>query len=253
MVGASPGADSALPPVATWLTPALSAVVPGSGQLLTRRDRGAIYLVVEAFLATRYLSLRREARRERDRFRELAFTVARGVFNPTMRDTAFAYFEQMEKFVESGPFDLDPGPDLLPPSDERTFNGSIWALARQTFFSDPDSMPARDSEEYRRAVAFYRRRAVGPNFQWTWRNAGLEQDLFRQSIRQSDEAFRRATQQLGLLLVNHLLSAVDAFVSYRLAQNGPPLKIRSSLWRGRGRGPGTGRAWRTAIVLEVSF
>ena len=236
-------------PGATWLTPILSAVVPGSGQLFTRRDHGAIYLVAEALLVTRYLSFRREAHRERARFRDLAFTVARGQFNPTARDTVFEYFEQMEEFIESGPFDLDPGPDFLPPTDERTFNGAMWALARQTFFTNPDSIPLRDSEEYARAVAFYQRRAVGPAFQWSWRNAGLEQDLFRRSIRQSDEAFRRTTQQLGLLLVNHLLSAVDAFVSYRLEHNGRPLRIRSSLWHA---GPGRG-AVEAAVVLEVVF
>ncbi|MFQ6047053.1 MAG: hypothetical protein ACE5PT_11990 [Gemmatimonadales bacterium] len=202
--------------------------------MLTGRERGAIYLVVEAFLVTRYVALRREAHRERDHFLELSFSVARRAFDPATRDTAFQYFEQMEKFIESGPFDLDPGPGFLPATDERTFNGSVWALARQTFFANPDSTPPEDSPEYQRAVEFYRQRAVGPSYQWSWRNAGLEQDLFRQSIRRSDEAFRRATQQLGLLLANHLLSAIDAFISYRLTLNGRPVQLGAALlnWKG---------------------
>lgn len=217
------------------LNVAASIAVPGSGQLLSGRDRGAIFVITEALLVTRFVAMQAEGRRERDRYLDLALTVARGAFTPSQRDTAFEYFEQMQRFIESGPFDTDAGPMLVPPTDDRTFNGSIWALARTTFFEDPDNIPPPDSEEYQRAIQFYRERAVGPNFQWSWRNAGLEQDLFGQSIRQSDEAFRRATQQLGLMLANHLLSALDAFISYRLSQNGRQVELSSGIWPGGGR------------------
>ncbi len=218
---------------ASWVRPVSSALVPGSGQLLAGQDRGAIYVVAETFFLARFLSLRGEGRRERDRFQELAFTVARASFRPARQDTAFEYFEEMEKFVESGPFDTDPGPALVPPTDERTFNGRIWALARQTFFVDPDVTPDPGSAEFQRALEFYRGRAIGPNFQWSWRNAGLEQDLFRQSIRNSDGAFRQATQFLGLLLANHLLSAIDAFISHRLGRRATSVEVRSTIWGAR--------------------
>jgi hypothetical protein len=131
----------------------------------------------------------------------------------------------MGRYVESGPFDADPGPGFEPPTDERTYNGQIWALARRTFFPDFDQPPPLDSPEYQRALAFYTARAIGPAFQWSWRNAGLEQDLYRQTIRQSDDAFRAAMQNLGLLLANHVLSAVDAFVSERLSGNARPITL----------------------------
>lgn len=223
---------------ATWARPLASAVIPGTGQLLAGRERGALYLVAEAFFLTRFLARNAEGRRERDRYRELARVVARGAFDPVSVDTTFEYYEQMAKFVESGPFDTDPGPPVQPASDERTYNGQIWALARRTFFPDPDAVLPVDSPEYQRALAFYSQRAIGPNFEWSWRNAGLEQDLFRQSIRQSDEAFRQASQELGLLLANHVLSAVDAFVSERLSRPGREVAIRSGmrLLHGWGRG-----------------
>lgn len=235
-------------PAVTALHALASAAVPGAGQLLGGRDRGALYAVGEALLLTRFLAFQAEGRRERQRFRDLAFTVARGPFSPMARDTAFEYFEEMGKFIESGPFDVDPGPALVPPTDERTFNGSMWALARETFFADPDSVPPPDSEAYQRAIAFYRDRAVGPNFRWSWRNAGLEQDLFRQSIRQSDEAFRRATQQLGLMLANHLLSALDAFITHRLSQNDRRLGVQAGFWSVPSAG-----GWSAVVGVGVEF
>jgi hypothetical protein len=219
-----------------WLPPVSSLLIPGSGQLILGQERGAIYLVLEAFLLTRFFAFHSEGHREGDRFRELALTVARAPFAPAVPDTAFEYYEKVGDFIESGPYDTDAGPDLVPPDDERTFNGSQWALARRTFFPDPDNPPPTDSPEYQRALDFYRSRAVGPNFLWTWRNAGLEQDLFRQSIRQSDEAFRRATTQLGLLLANHLLSAVDAFISTRLGGVQRRVALESSVRRGAAAG-----------------
>jgi hypothetical protein len=190
------------------------------GQLLGGSERGALYLAAEALFLTRFLALQHDAATDAQQYRTLAFQVARGAFSPEVRDTVFEYFEAMSKYIESGPFDMDPGPDLVPPWDERTFNGRIWLLARQTYFANPDSIPPPTSAEYLQALDFYRRRAVGPNFRWSWRGAAIEQDLFRQTIRSSDQAYRRARDQLGLLLANHLLSAVDALVATRLRGRG---------------------------------
>lgn len=237
------------PERATWVRPLASALVPGTGQLLAARERGALYLVAEAFFLTRFLARNAEGRRERERYRELALVVARGPFGALVADTTFEYYEQMAKFVESGPFDTDPGPLVQPPTDERTYNGQIWALARRTFFVDPDAPPPPDSPEYERALAFYRERAIGPNFEWSWRNAGLEQDLFRQTIRQSDEAFRQASQELGLLLANHVLSAVDAFISERLSRSGRDVTVTS----GMRVLPGWGRGLDFAASVRIAF
>ncbi len=213
----------------SWMRPIASALVPGTGQLLGRKDRGVAYLVVEAFLITRFYAFTSEARRERQRYRDLAYTVARAGFDRSSRDTSFAYFEQLTKFNESGPFNTAPGPELLPPTDETTFNGSIWALARRTFFPDPDDPPPPDSPEYQRALQFYYQRAAGVGWEWSWTNASLEHELYRRSIRQSDTAFRRASQQLGLILANHVVSAVDVFMTERLAKRAPALRFETTL------------------------
>lgn len=237
------------PAHAEWVQPLASLLVPGMGQLMGHHDRGAIYLVAEAFFVTRYIAFGTEGRRKRNEYRNLAFVVARGAYAPTMQDTVFEYYEQMGRYIESGPYDTDPGSALVPPTDPRSYNGAIWALARRTYFTNPDSTPAVTSEEYQRAIAFYTRRAIGPDFQWSWRNAGLEQDLYRQTIHQSDEAFRRATQQLGLVLANHLVSAVDAFVSNRLAAHGVPVRVQSGFISPPRRGGDP--AW--SLTVNVSF
>jgi hypothetical protein len=219
------------PSRALWIRPLSSAAIPGTGQLLGSQDRGAVYLLAEALFLVRFFAEQQEGNREERHYKDLAFQVARKPFNPTIRDTAFTYFEQMARFVESGPFDIDPGPALVPPRDERTFNGWIWKLARETFFSNPDSMPSPESMEYQRALEFYRRRAVGPNFRWSWRGAALEHDLFRVSIRASDRAFRNSTQYLGLILVNHLVSMVDAFVTERLRMDREEPGFALGVWK----------------------
>ncbi len=234
---------------AGWVRPLASLLVPGTGQMLAEHDRGAVYLVAEAFLVTRYFALSAEGRRERNQYRNLALVVARGAYSPAIVDTNFEYYEQMGKFVESGPFTTDPTGGISPPTDPLTYNGFIWQLARQTYFSNPDSTPAATSEEYQHAIAFYSRRAIGPDFRWSWRNAGIEQDLYRQTIANSDQAFRRASEQLGLLLANHLLSAVDAFVSNRLAAHGHPVEVRSGMVRGLTAADGISGA----LIVRVWF
>src|SRR5207245_58324 len=77
--------------------------------------------------------------------------------------------------------------------------------------------PAPSSAEYAAALQFYEQHAVGPGFRWSWRNAAAQQQVFRQTIAQSDHAFRSAQSHLGMLLANHVASAVDALISSRLS------------------------------------
>ncbi len=210
--------DSAPPRGArVWGRPAASLVVPGSGQFLAAQGRGAVYVAVELYSLARLVQLHHEGRREGGRYRDLAFAVARRAFGPIHRDTAFEYFETMERFSESGLYDRDAGPALAPESDPATYNGAVWLLARRTFWPDPAAPPPPDSPEYMRAVRFYQDHAVGPNFLWSWRGASLEQGVFRETIRNSDDAFRSAQSLLGVLLANHVASAVDALISSRLS------------------------------------
>jgi hypothetical protein len=222
-------------PATVFVRPLVSLLLPGGGQLLAHQDRGAVYIAAEVYLVSRFMQLDREAVREAHRFQNLAFNVARQPYGPMRRDTIFEYYEQMERFTESGAYDRDPGPAFVPESDATTYNGSMWLLARRTFWENPDSAPDPTSLQYWRAVQFYQARAVGPNFQWSWRNHSLEHEVFRDYIKRSDTAFRRAQNQVGLLLANHVLSAVDALISARMSTAaGRSAQIQTMVGPGRG-------------------
>jgi hypothetical protein len=66
----------------------------------------------------------------------------------------------MEKYASSGAFDVIPGGSVDPETDATTYNGSIWLLARQTYWRDPEVPPAPTSVEFQNAMSFYSRRAV---------------------------------------------------------------------------------------------
>jgi len=211
------GAQQQKPSPSIFVRPLASLLVPGTGQLLAHQDRGAVYLAAEVYLVSRFLQLDHEAMAEARRFQDLAFDVARRSYVPMRRDTIFEYYEQMERFAESGSYDTDPGPAFVPEADSLTYNGAVWLLARRTFWEDPNVSPDPTSPPYWRALQFYQARAVGPNYLWSWRNHSLEHEVFRDYIKRSDTAFRRAQNQIGLLLANHVLSAVDALISARMS------------------------------------
>lgn len=212
---------------------ASSLIVPGLGQALLRQQRFAPYAAAEAFFLTRYAQHAREARRERDRYRTLAANVARAPFGAVTGHGSFEYYESMEHFVESGAFDAVLGGELDPEPDTTTFNGRMWLLARQTFWRDVAVAPARDSREWRLAETFYISRAVKPELRWSWRDAQLQYDEFRQTIRRSNEAYRDALASLSVIIANHVLSGVDALVSVRLrartSGDGRGLMIRGEI------------------------
>ena len=198
-----------------------SAAVPGAGQALLGQGRAIAYLALEAYAWGRYAADVRDGRRARDEYRQLASDVARRPFSAVRPVGGFEYYETMEKYVESGAFDAVPGGDLDPEPDTTTANGATWLLARQTYWADAFAPPARDTPEYARAEAFYRERAVRPEYQWSWRDSQLEYAEFRRTIRRSNNAFRESLQNLGVIIANHTLSTVDAFVTIRLRSQPP--------------------------------
>jgi hypothetical protein len=122
--------------------------------------------------------------------------------------------------------------DVEPESDESTYNGAQWLLARSTFWTDPTRPPPVTSNAYARALAFYKVRAVRDSYRWSWRNAQLEQNLYQGLIEQGNVANHRAISALGVIAANHVLSLVDAFATWRLQVRATPqgeYQLRSAI------------------------
>jgi hypothetical protein len=199
-----------------------SATVPGTGQAMLGVQRFVPYMAFEAYAWTQYFSHAGEYDQYRDSYVELSSRVARSKFTIIFPAGDFEYYERMQHFRESGRFEVVAGGVLDPEPDSTTFNGSVWLLARRTYWNDVDAAPDTSTREWKQAADFYLRRAYEQPYRWSWTGAPLEFDEFRRLIRRSNDSNRKAVQDLGVIIANHMLSAVDAYVTVRLRRRPTP-------------------------------
>ncbi len=224
--------------------PVASLVLPGAGQWMLGQGRTYAYGGVEVGALVAYVERRGDGRRFRDRYRDLAWEVARRSFESPRVDGDFEFYEAMSRFQASGAFDAEPDrAGLQPETDPATFNGQIWALAREIHL--PDAPVDETSPEYVRALDLYRERSIRPELRWDWSGAAQEWERFQGLIEKSDTRFRQATIALTLLAANHVVSAVDAFLSARLggpAGEPSPLSLHA--------GPHARGGWAVQVRLR---
>jgi hypothetical protein len=104
-----------------------------------------------------------------------------------------------------------------------------------------------ESAGCRRALEYYLEHAIPPGYLWAWGASNLEQKVFADLIEKSDASFRSATRFLGIILANHLISAVDALVIARTrstSSDGARIRV------GGGFEPDP-RGWRLEASLKV--
>lgn len=220
----------------------LSAVLPGAGQYALGQRRSWVYLALET-VGWAFWADRRSAGKDlRTRYRDFAWTEAR-LWTGARIDGDFEYYERMSKWRSSGLFDADPATEgVQPEADPATFNGATWVLATGIFLPGDGSTPETDPR-YQSALEYYRDRAYGPELLWDWTGKEAEQEEFGSLIRRSDDRFRQATNLLGLVLANHAVSMVDAYVSARA----PAVTVRS------GFAPTAARGLRWTARLDVAL
>jgi len=193
-----------------------SAVIPGAGQYRLGAGRWVAYVGVEAWAWLNWVNERSESADLERAYQDLAWAVARRIGDGPRNDPEFEYYEHMAQFAESGAFDLDPATaGIQPELDTLTYNGAQWQLAQQ-IYTTPESRDA--------ALEFYRERAVTSQYAWSWGANELQREQFRALIRRSDDAARASTTFLGVILVNHVVSAVDALITARLREPGSKLE-----------------------------
>jgi hypothetical protein len=226
-------ADSGRLRPAPWWAPLASVLLPGAGQAVLGQTRAAAYAALDVYTLLQYREATRDATRAAARFRSIARDNARRLPgmppDAALPDGDWSYYERLEKgceifavvCVSSGAYDREPGGTFAPEIDPATYNGQIWALARRTFWRNPEVPPATDSPEYARALAFYRQRAEQPAYLWSWRDRQLQFDQYRQTIAQSNAAARTARAALGVMLANRVFSLVDGYATVRVRRFGP--------------------------------
>lgn len=222
----------------------LSLAVPGVGQRWLGQRRGWAYLALEAIGWAFYLERRGAAGDLRDRYRDLAWEEARIQGGPRL-DGDFEYYETLTQWARSGAFDTDPATTgVQPESDPATFNGSIWARAVGIFLPGGSAGVSPTDPGYVNAVDYYADRAYGDAFLWDWSMDPTAQFDFAELIERSDDRFRQATNVLGVVIANHVVSAVDAYLATRGAA--PPVELRAA------PGPvGAGWLWTARLRLEA--
>ena len=196
-----------------------SALFPGLGQRKLGKGRWLAYLAVEGVAWIAFGRAQRSATDERGQYQDLAWDVARS-FNGPRVDGNFRYYETMEKFLASGAFDTDSAaPGIQPEMDPSTFNGRVWSLATEIYFP-AGANPGPGDPEYEAALVDYQTRAYAERFEWSWAGQSASWTDYMDLIDSSDGSFRRASQFLGVVVANHLLSGVDAFVIARIQGSG---------------------------------
>jgi hypothetical protein len=180
-----------------------------------KSERWVPFIAVEAWAWVRYIDNHRRGRRLETEYRDLAWNVARRITTTTRRDSVFTYYEAIKEHDSSGLFDADPLTEgLQPEENEATFNGIQWRRAKALFLRGIPATPG--TPEYEQALAYYRTNAIPEGYTWSWGRSFLEQRAFAETISRSDAAFRDATTMMGVILANHVVSAVDALVQGRV-------------------------------------
>ncbi len=216
-----------------------SAVLPGLGQNRQGRGRWLAYAVVEGATWIAFGHSRWSAQDRRDQYRDLAWDAGRS-FTGSRVEGNFPYYEAMEKFEVSGAYDTDAAmPGVQPQMDLSTFNGREWSLLTEIHFP-AGSNPLPGDPEYSDALADYQVRGYDERFEWSWAGQATKWTEYKDLIESSDGYFRRASQLMGIVVANHLLSGIDAFVTARIPGSGPD-RIDASIRlmpRENGRGLG---------------
>lgn len=207
-----------------------SLVLPGWGQYAAGRRHWWVYTGLDAVAWGAVAHQRREGSRFRRSYRDLAWEAARTrVWDGPRIDGPWGYYERMGTWGASGRFDRTPEQgEFRPETDEGTFNGMIWRLAREIHLPSSSGEGDPGSPGYRRALEYYRDRAIPPELEWDWEDDEAALSRFRGLIRDSDRAFRTGTTFLGVALVNRFISGAEMWVA---AHPGPldaiPLRLDS--------------------------
>lgn len=205
--------DQEDPPISAANAGLRSLLLPGLGHVSLGRGRSFAYFGLEALGWLWYADRRTKAAELRSEYRNYAWQEAR-LQGARRIEGDFAYYEVMSQWDRSGRFDRNARSEGTQPElNPSVYNGLIWSRAVGIFSVDAVAGPG--DSQYEAAIRYYEQHAYGPNFLWDWVDTDGGRSTYAEIIRTSDDRFRQARDAIGFLIGNHLVSAVDAFLSAR--------------------------------------
>ncbi len=172
-----------------------SLLVPGWGQHLTgHRGRATAFLAAEAALIATWIGFRVQGEVRQDRYVDYA---ERFAAVQDARDKSDGYYRNLGRYLNAADYEDDLARD-----------------ARARFGNDI---------EQREAYVAARRPSAEEAWQWDSR---AHRDTFVEMRKASRSSFQHADQTIGVILLNHLLSAVDAGRLARKGASGRALYVR---------------------------
>jgi len=226
-------------PVPLYKPVLFSALLPGAGQLYRGQKRGFAYIAAEVVGVTAWAFFKNEGNNKRDEYIDFARVNSRetvatydpwwGLIQNRIHPELVGdwdYYEHMSQYRRSGRYDRDLNNDYsqtgnlvdLDPEIEYTdsFNNRQWGIARINYFEsdpeNPDSYSGTHADTLA-AKEFYAHTSVTEAYAWDWGPYTANQNEFGRIIDNADSAFRRASFSLGILLANHVVSTIDAYIS----------------------------------------
>jgi hypothetical protein len=232
-------------PIPIYKPVLFSAVVPGSGQLWRGQKRGFAYIAAEAAAVTAWGFFSNEGHNNEDEYADFARENARETaanwddywipikdrIQPWIKGD-WDYYEHMSQYRRSGRYDRDLNSDYHVTSNIRdldpetewddSFNYRQWGISRINYLRpDPENpeVYVGTSADTVAAKEYYAAIAVTEAYAWDWGppefGGTANRNQFARIIDDANSAFRKASFSVGMLLANHVVSTVDAYISVK--------------------------------------
>ncbi len=219
------------------INPALQVVlgflVPGLPQYLDGQWRSYGYFALEGVSIASLVVLNSQGNLRQERYLHFAWLVRSNYVYPGLRNNPEEitdpslhgygeYYEDLTKWPSSGDYDDDPSLEgVQPESDPRTYNGHQWEIAKINNYSGTDgglAVPENPQEEIN-ALEAYKQKVYPSEYNWDWTGLEREKQRYHDLFDKSEDALRRRSTFITILLANHLVSGLDVLIQNRINRN----------------------------------
>ena len=190
---------------APWMAFLMSAAVPGAGELYANAWKRAIaFVTVEAAIWGGYAYFDTRGNDTKSEYKDLAVQEAGATSSGSDK-----YFEDIYNNEWSGGY--YPDEPWLNDGEEGSYNYKIWDILYEQWLQPYKN--GRDSvattQDTLNCLADYKKMAYDSTQTWNWEGTG-KWSTYRSKHDRANELFKKATFTLGLVMVNHVVSCIDA-------------------------------------------